>query len=353
MKHFFVFIAAALIFSLNAAGKVPQTVPGKICILVTDVGTIDTVAKTEEFLTKIKQFNIENTPTVSAADKAADPTIAKKEINFRFQSNVEQYNEQQREVARQNRRMEQILDNLRTSVIGDSTKRDIVVAKQYLQSYLSPYSDFIQVIDRSNTSLSEVEKVLNGNDQQDLASACAFLTLIMQDLKEESTTVSVGNTLIKRTVYTQKAVGNLRDFNGNVLTAFNVVAKSSRSQTSASKSSGFNPSSDMMEEVLKQIAEKVAAYYLSSVEIKCMGPKGDDDFDEESATFTIDGKDFQNGDKVLTGKHFLVAESEGYTTVKRQINVRGNRNKNVIKIRFKKAAPPVAPATAPAAAPAQ
>ena len=59
MKHFFVFIAAALIFSLNAAGKAPQTVPGKICILVTDVGTIDTVAKTEEFLTKIKQFNIE------------------------------------------------------------------------------------------------------------------------------------------------------------------------------------------------------------------------------------------------------------------------------------------------------
>ena len=35
-----------------------NTNPGKICVLVTDVGTIDTVAKTEEFLTKIKQFRI-------------------------------------------------------------------------------------------------------------------------------------------------------------------------------------------------------------------------------------------------------------------------------------------------------
>ena len=349
MKHLFTLIAAALFFGLYAADKTTSTVPGKICILVTDVGTIDTVAKTEEFLTKIKQFNIENTPTVSAADKAADPTIAKKEINFRFQSNVEQYNEQQREIARQNRRMEQILDNLRTSVIGDKTKRDIVVAKQYLQSYLAPYADFIQVIDRSNTSLSEVEKVLNGNDQQNLASACVFLTLIMQDLKEESNTVSVGNTMVKRTTYTQKAVGNLRDFNGNVLTAFNVVAKSSRRQTSASNSSGFNPSSDMMEEVLKQVAEKVAAYYLTSVEVKCIAPKGVEDFDEDAVTFTIDGKDFENGEKVLAGKHFLTAEAEGFAPVKRQITVRGNRDKNVIKIRLKKAAA-AAPAAAPAAA---
>ena len=340
-------LTAAMFISSFAADQfqVPKsTAPGKICILVTDVGTIDTVAKTEEFLTKIKQFNIENTPTASAADKAADPTLAKREINIRFQANVEKYNEQQREIARQNRRMEQILDNLRTSVIGDKTKRDIVVAKQYLQSFLSPHSDFIQVIDRSNTSLSEVEKVINGNDQQDLASACVFLTVIMQDLKEESQTVSVGNTLIKRTTYTQKAVGNLRDFNGNVLTAFHVSAKTSRRQTSASGSSGFNPSSDMMEEVLKQIADKITAYYLSNLEIKCIAPKGAEDFDEDTVTFSLDGKDFENGDKVVAGKHFLVAEAEGFLPVKREIKVRANRPKSVIKIRLKKA-----PAAKPAA----
>ena len=347
MKFFFTIVLSALFLSCLAAEKfqIPQSAaPGKVCILVTDVGTIDTVAKTEEFLAKIKQFNIDNTPTVSAADKAADPTLAKKEINFRFNDNVQRYNEQQREIARQNRRMEQILDNLRTSVIGDKTKRDIVVAKQYLQSYLAPYSDFIQVIDRSNTSLAEVEKAINGTDQQNIASACVFLTVIMQDLKEESNTVSIGNTLVKRTIYTQKAVGNLRDFNGNVLTAFNVSVQSQRRQTSASRSSGYNPSSDMMEHVLRQIAGKIVSYYLSNLEIKCSA-KGEDDFDADDVTFTLDGRDFENGEKVTAGKHFLVAEAEGFKTIKREINVRANRKKNVVKLRFRKAAAPVKQST--------
>ena len=37
-----------------------NTNPGKICILVTDVGTIDTVAKTEEFLAKHIDFALES-----------------------------------------------------------------------------------------------------------------------------------------------------------------------------------------------------------------------------------------------------------------------------------------------------
>ena len=102
-------VAALVCGGAEKKSIVPKsTVPGKICLLVTDVGTIDTVAKTEEFLTKIKQFNISNTPSVSDADKAVDPTIAKREVNYRFNDNVRRYNEEQREIARQNRRMERI-----------------------------------------------------------------------------------------------------------------------------------------------------------------------------------------------------------------------------------------------------
>ena len=310
--------------------------PGKVCLLVADVGTIDTVAKTEEFLTKIKQFNVASTPKVSDADKATNPRLAKAETNFRFFSNIKQYNEEQREIARQNRRMEAILERLRTAIIGDKNKRDIVVAKNYLHSFLSPYGDFIKVIDRANTSLAEVEKAISGNDQQDIASACVFLTVIMQDLNAESSTVSVANTLIKKTTYTQKAVGNIRDFNGNVLTAFHVVGKTSRRQTSASKSEGYNPASDLMENVLKQIAEKVAAYYVAKLEFKCVGPKGDENFDDDTAVFTVDGKDFENGDQICAGKHVITAEVEGYKTIRKNIFVRNNHRKTVIKLKFKK-----------------
>lgn len=336
-------VAALVCGGAEKKSIVPKsTVPGKICLLVTDVGTIDTVAKTEEFLTKIKQFNISNTPSVSDADKAVDPTIAKREVNYRFNDNVRRYNEEQREIARQNRRMERILDNLRTSITGNAQKRDIIVAKNYLQSFLSDYSDYIQVIDRSNTSLAEVEKAINGNDQQNVASACVFLTVIMQDLRQESNTVSIGNTMVKSTKYTQKAVGNLRDFNGNVLTAFHVVATSSRRQTSASRSEGHNPASDLMEAVLKQISEKIVEYYLCELEFKCVGPKGDDEFDADTVTFTVDGKEFQNGEKVLAGKHTVVAEAEGYRPIKKSVVVRAKRKKMISKLVFKKLPPPKA-----------
>ena len=333
--------AAAICGADEKKFEIPRnTNPGKICVLVTDVGTIDTVAKTEEFLTQIKQFNVNEAPRMSDADKAADPSIAKKEINFRFHDNVRQYNEQQREIARQNRRMEQILENLRTSIIGNKNKRDIIVAKQYLQSYLDEYSEFIQVIDRSNTSLAEVEKAISGNSQQDLASACVFLTVIMQDLKEESNTVSVGNTLIKKTNYTQKAVGNLRDFNGNVITAFNVVATSNHRVTSAARNEGHNPSSDLMEAALKQIAEKIANYYVCKLEFKCSGPKGDDDFDSDAVTFTVDGKEFENGSNVVAGNHFITAEAEGYKPIKKSLTVKGKRAKMIVPVKFKKLPPP-------------
>ena len=88
---------------------------------------------------------------------------------------------------------ERVLEQLRNSIVGNDKKRSIVVAKNYLQSFLQPYSSCIQVIDRANTSLSEVEKAIGGNSQQDVASACVFLTVIMQDLKESSQTVQVGN----------------------------------------------------------------------------------------------------------------------------------------------------------------
>lgn len=340
--------AVAFLATLHAEAqkfKVPVcTTPGKICLLVADVGTIDTVAKTEEFLQNIKQFNNSSTPKLSAGDKATNPNLAKTEVNIRFLNNLKQYNEEQREIVRQNRKMEAILDGLRTSIIGDKNKRDIVVAKNYLQSFLAPYNDFIQVIDRANTSLSEVEKAIGGNDQQDIASACVFLTVIMQDLQEESMTVSVANTRIKKTTYTQKAVGNIRDFNGNVLTAFNVVGKTSRRQTSASKSEGFNPASDLMENVLKQIAEKVASYYVTKLEFKCVGPKGDEDFDADTVTFTVDGKNFENGEQLCAGTHTVIAEADGYRPITKRITLRKNCPKTIHKLKFAKVPAAQAPA---------
>jgi len=97
-----------------------------------------------------------------------------------------------------------------------------------------------------------------------------------------------------------------------------------------------------MEEVLKQIAEKIADYYVVSLEFKCAGPKGDDDFDADTVTFTVDGKEFENGDKVVAGKHTITAEAEGYKPIKKSMTVKGKRKKVISKLKFKKLPPPKA-----------
>ncbi len=314
--------------------EIPQnSVPGKVCILVADVGTIDTVAKTEEFLTRIKEFNTDDIPRPSAADKAANPSVGKQEVTISLNDNIRKYNEREREIAMRNRRMELVLEQLRSSILG-SNKRDIVVAKNYMQTYLQPYSEFIQVIDRANSSLSEVEKAIGGNDQQDVASACMFITVIMQDLREETKTVQVGNTMVKRTWYTQKAVSNLRDFNGNIVYACNVVARASRRDTGASTTTGVNPASDFMEEVLKQVADKVAKHLLCTVNIECIGPKNDDEFDEDEVILMLDGNDFSSGDMVLTGKHVLEANADGYMPVKKTLKLKKG-GEQTVKLKFK------------------
>jgi len=316
--------------------------PGKICLLVADVGTIDTVAKTEEFLTQIKQFNTDDAPKLSDADRTANPRLAQKEINIRFNDNIRRYSDREREIARRNRRMERVLEQLRNSIVGNAANRDIVVAKNYLHSYLQPYSEFISVIDRANSSLAEVEKAIGGNDQQDVASACVFLTVIMQDLQEESNTVQVGNTMVKKTVYTRKAVANVRDFNGNVLFSTNVAAKSSFRKTSASKNTGHNPASDMMESILKQVADRVGNFFTTKLRVSARGPKGDEDFDENNVVLYLDGNEFENGSITVTGVHQLRVECDGYRAIIREINLKPGQPRT-IRLTLKKNKPQAAP----------
>ena len=120
MKRCFALLFITALCALTAAEKkplgLPPSRPGKICVLVADVGTIDTVAKTEEWLSRIKQFNIQYTPKIDPADKAAAPGVVRQEIIYRTGEERRLYDEYQLEIVAQNRRMEAILEQLRTAV---------------------------------------------------------------------------------------------------------------------------------------------------------------------------------------------------------------------------------------------
>jgi hypothetical protein len=235
-------------------------------------------------------------------------------------------------------------------------ERDIIAAKDCLQSHFMPYRDHIAVIAPDGAGIGEIEKEIGCGyrpntayslEQQaakpwvnrtDAAVSSYFLTVVMQDLKAESDTVQVGNTMVKRTNYTRKAVAKVRDHDGNVIFALNVVGKSTHRRTSATQNKGHDPSSDIMEDIMKRIADRVAEEFLCELTVRIKAPTGDAEFDTDEVVLYLDGKEFENGGTVIAGKHLLLAQCDGYKDVVRPIELRGGK-KRIIAVKFAKAAP--------------
>ena len=247
-----------------------------------------------------------------------------------------EYHREKKAVESENRRMANVLHQLRNSILADDNRRQITIGKNYLQKYRK----FIQVVDRGNSSLAEVEKSLNGNDQVDVAGTVAFLTVIMGDQEEVVKTVQVGNTLVQKTKWRMKCVATLRDYNGLVLDAMDFVATAERRKTNVSQETGFNPSGDLMEDLWKQVAERVGQFYTTELKFKVKGPKGDDEFDSDDATIYLDGKEV-DGESVLALaiNHEVRAEVPGYRTIKREVVIDEPTPSKTVKLNFKKEKP--------------
>ena len=202
--------AGAAVYSMSVFAAAPaapeaRPVPRKIVMLIADCGTIDTVAKTEEFLTQIRKVSNAEMPQLSAADRAAaTPSMEREVVRVNWNTRKMEYLRERQAVESENRRMANVLYQLRNSILSDQNRRNVVVGKNYLQSFFQKYSNCIQIIDRANSSISEVEKAIGGNSQVDVASSTMFLSVIVQDLKTSRSTVPVGRTNVTRTTYTQK-----------------------------------------------------------------------------------------------------------------------------------------------------
>ena len=314
--------------------------PSRIALLITDVGSIDTVAKTEDFLGQIKKVSNAEMPGLSAADRAAaTPAMEREIVRINWNTRKAEYIRDRQMVEDENRRMANVLYQLRNSVLVGN-KRHMVLGKNYLQSYLQKYSKFIQIIDRSNTNIAEVEKAIGNKDQVDVAGSMVFLTVIIGDMEETTSTVPVGNTMVTRKNYSLKMVANLRDYNGNVLFATDVIAKKSYRFTNVTSVKGINFNDDLMEDGWKQIADKVGAYFIAELKFKAKGPKGDDSFDADDVTVCVDGKEVDGEScKVLAYNHTITAECEGCQSIERKVEIKAGETSGAktVKLNFKKA----------------
>jgi len=136
MKTYVMCVILTFVMSVSAAAKLPQ----KINILLVDVGTIDTVAKTEKFLAATDKAMIEAPPTPSATVNVIDPELQKQAVRINWLTGMAEYYKAKSEVEEENARRRKVLEGLRNGIVGNSNNRMIVLAKDYLASGLEEYS---------------------------------------------------------------------------------------------------------------------------------------------------------------------------------------------------------------------
>lgn len=332
----------ASVFAQQDESKDPPSsvLPPKIAILICDVGTIDQVTKTENYLNQIKQFNTQDMPKVPPEFAAVDESAVVSNISNTQSEKWAAYREAVRAVQERNRRMEKVYEGLRNQTLGEGTNRILVTAKTQLQAafFEKGLDEYFSIIDRANTDIAEVEKAIGGNDQQDVASATIFLTVIAKDQKEETMTVQVGNTMVTKIITTRVSVCNVRDFNGNVIYAFEVSAKASRRKTSVSQTTGYDPSEQLLKDSLAQIADKIKERFTAELKVKVRGPKNDEDFEADDATIYVNDEEFDNGSRVFADRVIVVrAEMDGYKDVVKPVKIKQGKKSQSVTVRFKAA----------------
>ena len=293
----------------------PSLLPPKIAILICDVGTIDQVAKTENYLQQIKQFNTQDMPKVPPEFAAVSESAVISNLSRTQNEKWAAYREAVRAVQERNRRMEKVYEGLRNQTLGTGTNRILVTAKMQLQAafFEKGLDQYFAIIDRANTDIAEVEKAIGGNDQQDVASATLFLTVIAKDQKEERQTVQVGNTMVSRIKTSRVFACNVRDFNGNVVYACDVTANATRRMTSVTQTTGYDPSEQLLKDSLAQIADKIKERFTAELKVKVRGPKNDEDFEADDATIYVNDEEFDNGSRVFSDRVVVIkVEMDGY-----------------------------------------
>lgn len=284
-------IAVAVCASVVLAACGDGVVPSKINMLLVDVGTIDTVAKTEKFMAAQDKVLLKSPPKPSAAENFVDPDVQKRSVTLNWITGVAEYMADKKRVDEENARRRKILEGLRNGIQGTSENRMVVVAKDYLASGLEEYSDYITVVDRSDASLQEVEKAIANKDQEEVAPATLFLSVTLGDIVKTSKTVPLGDTLVQKSTYTRKATAKVSDFNNVRVFSCDVTAKSELRRTASVAMSGQEDeiANKLIEDAMRQIAKKVGEKFVKEFVVKVSIPKKwQDDISPDSVELYLD-----------------------------------------------------------------
>jgi len=338
MKTYVMCVILTFVMSLSAAAKLPQ----KINILLVDIGTIDTVAKTEKFLAATDKAMIEAPPTPSATVNVIDPELQKQAVRINWLTGMAEYYKAKSEVEEENARRRKVLEGLRNGIVGNSNNRMIVLAKDYLASGLEEYSDFIAVVDRSDASLQEVEKAIANKSSEEVAPATLFLSVTMGDLQCVKKNLQVGDAKVRKVSYSRKATAKVSDFNNVRVFSCDVTAKADQRKSDAVDTSGDNDVivEQLIEDAMRQIAKKVGEKFVKTYSISVSIPKAaKEEIEADAIEFEMDGEPVSAGEpfKALSIEHTITAKLDDakFAVSPESVRVGANKTKAVFRIKTK------------------
>ena len=161
------------------------------------------------------------------------------------------------------------------------------------------------------------EQFMQDMSDPGVLAAPYFIKLIFDDPREETGVIQVNSTTqVKMAKYMQTVTYEVQDNQGKVVAAGNVRQEKQVRTSNAVQHGGTsgNEQVAVLEEALAEVAKKINERFVATVSFTLVGPKKDDNFDENAGTIMVDGDGHTSGDEfsILKGPHVVEVEMEGY-----------------------------------------
>lgn len=313
--------------------------PRGMKLIIASFGTINSQSEVENWLGDQLRpvVNMDDPPTLSEADKIANPNLNAMVVRANWQTKKMEYIQSNRDIQNENARRMKVMTNLKTHMLSSTSQRYTQIGKEYLQSRIHrQVGNLIQIIDRGNMTIQQVEKQIKGMDADVINGADCILSVVLGDREEDSKTIPVDNigTKIKRTTFTAPYVGKIRDLDGNVLLSFDGTVDTRRTQDNVVKSVYADPARKLVEAVCDKIATEVVNYFTTKLVFKVKAPDGMDDDDAE---IFVDGREVSDGEvRVLALEHVVKATLDGCKPISKIIEIENETPVKKVKLNFKK-----------------
>jgi hypothetical protein len=302
-----------------------QSSNGKIYIMVLDAETADTRAALDRFI-NVRQADVPyEASALTDADRATlDPEflgeIRKEEVAER----IEAQRNRRREVELQNQRRREIVDGLRNMFVGTQAGRNLIQATAWMAESLSPYSDFIQVMDLTESeTIMDLTARSDANQSMD-QSFTHVLRMIVSDVSETQTRMQAYGTESVRVRKSLNVTVSVLDLNYRSIFTQSFTGETSAMHTSYGGTSGGDDYAVMLREALQKAGPAIADHFTASITVSLRPPRGEEhDFDPGLVTIFINDEFVQEdaGIRMVKGPKTIRIESDDYSASPREINL--------------------------------